>query len=468
MKPTLEQHHAIRSFKDGHNTCVVAYAGAGKTSTLVRMAEADKNVRGIYIAFNKRIAEEAQGRFPFSCQCRTAHSLAFRSIREEYDTTKMTTAPSLREAGIPAFTGNAATSREIVALTLRYFMQSDSSSIKSRHVPNLKKMGFEDTTRLTKEAIVATRAVWQRMTNPRDPFGLGHDGYLKLWALSKPKLSADYLLVDEAQDLNPVLLGIIDKQKAQIVAVGDSHQQIYEWRGAIDALEEVDGNRCRLTQSFRFGDAIAASANIILTLLGEDVPLRGVSDISDDVFYYDRSDIGVENDAVLCRTNAGVIENVIDCLAQGKKVHVAGGVHELIRMVEGARELMNNSPALVSELMGFTNWGEVQDFSGTDEGASLKSFVNLVDTYGTDKLLSALWRVSNTPISGGITISTTHKGKGLEWDSVRVAADFLLPGEGKKVTMAQLRLMYVAMTRAKRRLWLPSGILNQYEKADVI
>ncbi|XFB08796.1 hypothetical protein AAGT13_21640, partial [Azotobacter salinestris] len=41
-----------------------------------------------------------------------------------------------------------------------------------------------------------------------------HDGYLKLWALSKPDLSTrfDIVLGDEAQDINPVIAGLLAQQ----------------------------------------------------------------------------------------------------------------------------------------------------------------------------------------------------------------------------------------------------------------
>ena len=61
---------------------------------------------------------------------------------------------------------------------------------------------------------------------------MGHDGYLKLWALGRPKLAADFVLLDEAQDSNPVMLDVLSRQAAQVVYVGDRHQQIYQWRGA--------------------------------------------------------------------------------------------------------------------------------------------------------------------------------------------------------------------------------------------
>ncbi len=55
---------------------------------------------------------------------------------------------------------------------------------------------------------------------------LGHDRYLKLWALSRPEPRAEYILVDEAQDLNPVLLDVLSRTRCQVLSVGDPYQQI--------------------------------------------------------------------------------------------------------------------------------------------------------------------------------------------------------------------------------------------------
>ncbi len=470
MKLTIEQGKAIKRFKRGKNVRVVAYAGAGKTSTLTAMAKADKTSSGIYMAFNKRIAEEAADKFPFTVQCKTAHGLAFRSQRSIYEAEKMVNWPKLREIVIPDLCGSMPNTREIIANTLRRFMMSRSSRIATRHVPNLSKMGYEqgDAARITHGAVKETTKVWQMMADPRSKIGLSHDGYLKLWQLSKPELHTDVLYVDEAQDLNPVLIDVINQQRCQIVAVGDPYQQIYEWRGAVDALEELEGDVCRLTESFRFGEGIAAAGNRILRLLGETVPLRGQQSIADRVFYYESSLEGPSKDAkaVLCRSNAGVIENLIGLLSQGREVFVAGGVQQLVLLVEDAKRLQLGQPAQPGELMGFVNWKEVQDFSDTTEGSGLKVFVRLVDQFGVDGLLGALRKVESSPSPHCVTISTAHKGKGLEWDSVRISADFFLPGEAKEVTMAQLRLMYVAMTRAKKKLFLPEGILRQYEEAE--
>ncbi|APS68750.1 hypothetical protein AVI55_16905 (plasmid) [Piscirickettsia salmonis] len=45
--------------------------------------------------------------------------------------------------------------------------------------------------------------------------GITHDGYLKLYQLSKPILNQyDFIMLDEAQDANPAILDIFERQTA--------------------------------------------------------------------------------------------------------------------------------------------------------------------------------------------------------------------------------------------------------------
>ncbi len=75
---THEQVDAVSASVNHQITKMIAYAGAGKTSTVVMIAnELEKlNQKGLYLAFNKTIATEAQSKLPLSCNARTFHSLA--------------------------------------------------------------------------------------------------------------------------------------------------------------------------------------------------------------------------------------------------------------------------------------------------------------------------------------------------------------------------------------------------------
>ncbi|MGB2139314.1 MAG: DNA helicase, partial [Psychrobacter sp.] len=77
--PTEEQLAALNMAMDHKSFKVVAYAGAGKTTTLKLIGERLRG-RGLYLAFNKAIANDARAKFPGHVDCRTFHSLAYRHV----------------------------------------------------------------------------------------------------------------------------------------------------------------------------------------------------------------------------------------------------------------------------------------------------------------------------------------------------------------------------------------------------
>jgi superfamily I DNA/RNA helicase len=70
-----------------------------------------------------------------------------------------------------------------------------------------------------------------------------------------------------------------------------------------------------------------------------------------------------------------------------------------------------------------------------------------------------LKRVSDQPEDADVTISTTHKAKGREWSAVRLEDDFVLTeededGSPRELPAEEMRILYVALTRAKTHLQL--------------
>jgi len=101
----------------------------------------------------------------------------------------------------------------------------------------------------------------------------------KVFASEAKPLSG--ILVDEAQDLNPIMMNILNanRNRMPIVLVGDSRQRIYNWRRAVDALQLMDPDYVLpLNESFRFGDRVAFMANIIQSLINVQNDEMGVKD----------------------------------------------------------------------------------------------------------------------------------------------------------------------------------------------
>jgi hypothetical protein len=78
-EPTAEQAAIIAAVRDTtDNIMVNALAGTGKTSTIEMVCHAVKNIPILYLAFNKRIVDEAAKRMPSHVECRTQNGLGHR------------------------------------------------------------------------------------------------------------------------------------------------------------------------------------------------------------------------------------------------------------------------------------------------------------------------------------------------------------------------------------------------------
>jgi len=477
--PTPEQAAAIEAFGTGDNLVIQAGAGTGKTSTLRLLAESAPRRRGLYIAFNRAIAADAKASFPRNVECSTAHSLAFRAVGHRYR--DRLDGPRVRARDVaeilainePVRLGDDVpilapqqTARLVMKTVARYTRSADWE-IDHHHVP--KTVGFTDPAprnALTATLVPLARTAWAELLQPVGRLKFEHDHYLKLWQLSYPTLPADFVLFDEAQDADPVILSIIGNQRsAQRIVVGDSAQAIYEWRGAIDAMDKFDGTRLTLSKSFRFGPAIAREANRWLDLIDAPLRLTGHDPIPSRIVPELQ-----EADAILCRSNAGAMREVMTSLANGRRTALVGGGDEIKRLAAAAVQLKAGAGCDHPELFAFRTWGEVQDYVAMDEGGSdLKTMVTLIDDYGPDALIAAIDRLVDEPSDRGrrpmalttqtpdVIVSTVHKAKGREWPAVRISEDFFPPktdseGLTSDPDPAELRLAYVAVTRARDTL----------------
>lgn len=475
--PTAEQEQAIDLFRRGGALKINAYAGTGKTSTLEMLAHSTGR-RGQYLAFNRNIVGEARMRFPESVVCSTTHSLAFKAMAPKYsgvgdkltgriNANQVADILKLKHWRIDSVHSLPPRSQGFLILdTVRRFAMSADIVPSCAHVPHhgsLRAAPPQTLDAVTEFAVRGAKHVWERMKDAKDGIPLGHDGYLKLWALAQPRIAADFILMDEAQDTSPVVLEVLRAQPAQMVYVGDKYQQIYEWRGAVNAMDAIPTEHSTyLTTSFRFGDGIAKAASQLLALMNEQRPLRGNPAVD--------SVIGpTKPRAILARTNAYTIGAVIDALDSGKRPHLVGGTAELMDMLRGVSDLMRGEPSSVPDFFGFPNWNAVVEFTRSDEGEHLRTFVSLVEQRGERQLKWALGQTVEEEACD-LVVSTAHKAKGREWPTVRLTDDFVRsqPTRPKIGAVApkcpyepsELRLLYVALTRAKIAVDVPPPLLS--------
>jgi UvrD/REP helicase N-terminal domain/UvrD-like helicase C-terminal domain/DEAD/DEAH box helicase len=465
--PTAEQAAIIAAFKTGHDLVVEARAGTGKTTTLKMLAEAQPGRRGLYIAYNRAIADDAKKTFPASVKCSTAHGLAYGAvvtpaIRKRLNGPRVPARQVCRILRIndPLKVEDKILAPEQVArlvmAAVGRFANSADPEPQPWHVPTKPGLDSGEAKATLRAAVTPlARKAWEDLTRADGQLKFEHGHYLKMWQLSRPVLKFDYVMLDEAQDANPVIASVVDGQNGtQKILVGDACQAIYGWNGAVDAMSKFRADhRVALSQSFRFGPLIAAEANKWLTVL-ESLPLvTGFERVNSAV----TESCGGDVDAVLCRTNAQAVAELIAAHTSGRKAALVGGGAEVKRLAQAAITLKAGLGCDHPELFAFRTWGEVQDYADHDPGGSdLKVFVKLIDDHGPDEVIGIIDNLSQERYAD-VVVSTAHKAKGREWDSVRIAGDFHEPkkgpdGELGEISREDAMLAYVAVTRAKHTL----------------
>lgn len=453
--PTAEQEAIITTAAAGGHLVVEAGAGTGKTSTLVLAARAMPRRRGLYIAFNRSIAREAQAKMPDNVTASTAHSLAFRAVGRRYkDRLDGPRVPAAKAAQFLGITQDfivgelrLSPSRQAVLAqdTVGRFCYSADRDITTGHVPFIKGIEPGERDALSRHLVPLARRAWEDLQHTSGKLKFGHDHYLKIWQLSKPSLPADVVFLDEGQDSNPVLIDVIRGQDCQQIVVGDSAQQIYGWRGAEDALINWPAqHRLQLTQSWRFGPAIANEANVWLAELGMGMRLTGNPAKNSRT-----GPLSGGPRTVLCRTNATAMGRAMAALAEGERAAIVGGTSSMRRLAEAARDLQAGRATSHPELFAFETWGQVQAYAQDqpEEAGELSTFVELIDDHGAEEIITATGRLGNEK-GAGVLFSTAHKAKGREWAKVQVADDFREPKPGQRVARADAMLAYVTVTRA--------------------
>lgn len=420
--PTQEQQDVIDAVLSGKNVKVSAKAGAGKTSTLEalsrRIEKNEPDSRALYIAFNKSVQTEAEDRMPSNVEPRTGHSLAYQwaskdkeakvliqkqSKKGDYKNFSPVTRNSdiaklLDIEDLPDGVKNDDDNKKSSSLTsgvietVKNFQNSADDSINSSHLPDR----FADFSEEEKAyAVDKANAYWNDLFSPSGKLAPNFDTYRKAWALSKPDLSspskgggkkkANILYIDEAQDTPPVLAKVVADQNMRKVIVGDASQAIYGFTGAKDYLSEASADlELPLTQSFRFGPEVADAGNRFLQLIGDKHRVVGggpESKITRDM----------ENpDAILVRTNRGLIQESINELKKDRVVAVPKGTKaNLTSLVDSVVYLKggfgNNKPKNMHEdLASFDKWDDVYKEIEASGNQGLKNTAALFDNMDID------------------------------------------------------------------------------------
>lgn len=432
-----------------------AVAGSGKTTTAVGYAAARPHEKMIYLCFGCANADEARQRFPSNVDVFNVHSLAFNAIGHKF---KDRLVKSWRPRNIAEQLGVENRIAGCIGKTLASFYSSVDSEINESHLAVVADWGL---TPLEEELVLGhARRAWQKIIAPGSTMPVTHDTYLKLWTMSGPRLNYACMILDEAQDTNPLTEQLVMAQldHCRLLAIGDRHQSIFGFRGATNAMQNLralEGSRVvTMPRTWRFGPRTADVANKILqNLKGESIEILGMG-----------KDTGWgRQSTLLTRTNSGLFEEAVS--RQGRGVHWLGGVenYNLDVIVDAYNIWACSLHAVRAPFMKrFRSWSEFVDYSESSRDAETRMLIKVVERH-EHKIPQLVAEVKKNevkdPAAAELTLTTLHKSKGMEWDCVRIGNDFEFlfevekeiceTGELSKATEQEVNLLYVGITRAR-------------------
>ena len=449
------------------NLLIQAVAGSGKSTTL---EELSRRVGGsTLLAFNKSIAEELKSR---GLNAKTFHSFGFAIWKTAAPAAKMESKKLWQHMDKILGRGTLLQKEygqdiiRLVGLMKNYAMGLDGSEIWPAEVEDL--MGdyeLDIPPELTAEAAAAALKIFLSSRDDLSCFDFDDMLYIpvyKGWRFS----ATQNLLVDEAQDLNPIQHRIVEelvRLGARLIAVGDRWQSIYGFRGAMSgSMDELkrrfDMIELPLSVSYRCSRSVVEEAQQICPqiLFRDGAPDGAVGRLTE------HPELWHPEEMILCRTNAPLFRQILREIRAGRPVRV------LSNFLETIQSFVKKHGKGISDIEAFRrrldNWYDLEVAKLDSQHVPRRSNRRAVladrrDTFlclseqvsSVEELLSLVSRLAHS--TEGPIFSTIHKSKGLESSRVHLLRPDLVPppwvDPESSGAEQESNLHYVAITRAK-------------------
>jgi superfamily I DNA/RNA helicase len=502
MNPSSYQSAVINAVRNlTGNIIIQAVAGSGKTTLLLMIAEYIRNA--IALMFNRKIQIELESKLNKkgirSTIAKTVHSAGYSAYRKRF--------------GFDTILDGDKVSNIIHSLFPDQEIKTYGSFL-SKLIKLAKDAGFGLGGQFP---TIANTQSWQELIEHHDlsldddnaSFEIAIQMAQKVLTLSNKELKIidfedmiyltlltntviqkfDWILVDECQDLSPLRMAFIKAMlplNGRAVFVGDRQQAIYGFTGAdSEAMEriksEFNAQEFPLSVCYRCSKTVINHVKSVVPSTPieawDDAPEGSVTSM-DYKSFLDLKNSLTGADAILCRTNAPLVKTAFKLIAAGVGCRIEGkdiGL-SLINLAKKWRVKTLNS---LSDRLKTYLERETQKLrlKGKDTAAGalsdrvecLETLIIKCQSEGKHSLkdlesliLGMFSDGNNNPNPNLVTLCSSHKSKGLEWDRVFILGrdDYMpSPWATKEWMLVQEQnLIYVSLTRAKRDLVEVSGV----------
>lgn len=468
-----KQQAVFEAVKSGEGHLMIrAVAGSGKTTTILEsMRHVPQGLSCLFVAFNKSIATELAKRAPAGVDVSTLHALGLKACS--------------RALNRPRVDGDKA--RDIAA-SITGVEENPARREWTQSVikaTSLAKSYLAETAEQIEEVIDLHQICPPEKEDERKSFVADVQAVLKacreitacvdfddmVWLPVVLQLAVpqyDRVFVDETQDLNASQIALVSKALkpgGRICAVGDPRQAIYQFRGAAaDAFDKVrasfDAKVLPLSVTYRCARAIVREAAVIVPELeaAPDAEEGSVTSVPDTLMML-RAQAG---DFVLSRVNAPLLKLCLAFLKDGKRAAIQGRDVGTKLQAVVRRAKTQDVEAMLAYV---TQWASAEIARLEKRGRDATGVEDIRECLyalaeGETQVQAVVGKIEKLFADGDertrITLSSTHKAKGMERDRVWLLRDtYARKRRGQEgVAIEEQNLLYVAITRARRELFL--------------
>jgi superfamily I DNA/RNA helicase len=503
MELSKYQKDIINWVKDGRGNLIIeASAGSGKSSTLLEISNSPSVSNGILLAYNVHIAKELNSKIKRSgIQAKTNHSLGMsfltsylgnglkvdsrkygdlcreevdnwlgRKVIDEYHAINHSK-KKLSDYDIKnKLIYSLAKGVSLVQNTLSSFDSNslfdldDQYEFLDRRIP----VNFTDVT------TVVTRVILEGIDAAKKSKHISYEDMLYLpavWDLDAP-VKYDWILVDEAQDLNAGQLYLVSKigsSSSRYVFCGDPSQSLNGYCGSdTDSFKKLETTFSCTSLPLPITYRCPPNHIQVVKFHYPDMAIEAhktENGILSAVTMNDFVDVLSSSDGVIGRRNRDLVEACLKCIGKGKKAFVKGkdvgrGLISLINKVTKGSSV--DAEDLYELLYSYVSVEEaklkdpLKVESLRDKVSSIYSCISFFAPDSSQELCDSIENLFSDKDSG-VMFRSIHSAKGLEFDRVFIINYFIMPLPRVMPDTWQyqqeLNCRFVALTRSRGDLY---------------
>lgn len=477
---TIQIQAIEQAVAQGVSVIVEAGAGCGKTTAIVKNINPLLPTQTVFLAFNKSIQMELEDRLP-GREVKTFHSLALANLTRRLGKLKVEPNKYKNDKSIAdqdyesrALVSDlislyqlSAVGAEVQTSQITFPFFVDIIGDKVEELEPTENMSIEVAMEHAYRIFIKEAAKPTALTYDDMLWYLVHYAHNKRWSLKDYKCA----VIDEAQDVSPIRLAILKRLSDRVIAVGDRRQAIYKFAGALsNALDQIqaefNARALPLSVTWRCASDIVNRAQEILNdtfLIARPNAPKGDVNVVGSLANAELD----QRSMILCRTNKPLVMLAISLLKDRVPFRMQSDfpaklikkVKKLLKEWDGGmatfrRAVFNSYEEILTNVKNPSVQARYED-----ERDTILALAE--EAKKPDDVLVALENIVASKY--GVLLTTGHKAKGLEAETVYIISPDLIPApwvdEENEEDMEQERnLHYVMATRAKTSLYYVGGM----------